>query len=162
MQWVTWCYMCLLAIWGQQRSMRDEWFHIINHCLLPRLPFPPPTVLPCSPLPPTSNLQPPCFSGSYFYCWPSHQPSILFRDCGFLSPATPAFLSYPPLCPLLIIIKGIWLFCSFFFSNNGVNWEVELFQLQQHQTKEIRMVGNLCLLSSPSSCVCVCTVCMRV
>lgn len=48
---------------------------------------------PHSPAP--SDLRPPCLSGSYFYCSPSHRLTAFFSDCGFSSPPSPAFPSSP-------------------------------------------------------------------
>lgn len=100
---VTWGYMGLLAIWGQRRSMKYEWFHTINHCLLPLLPFPPPAGFTYSRL--CSSLQPPAsllFWQLFLMLTDPPTDGILLYEavlyCGFSSQPSPAFLPFPPLC----------------------------------------------------------------
>lgn len=80
----------------------DEWFHIINHCLLPLLPFPPPAGFPYSPL--SSSLQPPAslrFWQLFLMLPEPPTDGILLLDCGFFIPSKscPPFLPSPlPFC----------------------------------------------------------------
>lgn len=95
---VTCGWVGLLAIWWQLRSMRYKWFHIINHCLLPRLSSPPPTGFPFSSL--SSSLQPPASLLRWQLFLMLTKPpldGILPFDCGFLSPANHTFIPLPPL-----------------------------------------------------------------
>lgn len=112
---------CLLASWEQRRSMRVEGFHTINHCLLPLalLLF---LQLPRSQLLPAFSL--PAFLAAIFNADWNHQPSILFPDCGFSSPASTLlpFLSFIVSGTILVLLgfflssfkcrqRGAWFFC---------------------------------------------------
>lgn len=132
-----------------------KWFHIINPCLLPLLPFPPPAGFPFSQL--SSSLQPTAsllFWQLFLMLTKPPTDGILLHDCGFLSPASPAFLFFPPFCFLLIVIRGTLYF--FFIEYDGERRGVEFFCLAECQNKKIRIMSNPCLLSHLSHCVCLC------
>lgn len=145
--------MAVLAIWGQ--SMRDERFHIINHCLVPCLPFPPLAGFPLSPV--SSSLQPPAsllFWQLFLMLTEPPTDSILLLDCGFLSPASPAFLSFPPLCLFLIVIRGTWHFLF-----HMMMWREELSCSAWQTVRSRRLEWWVDTVYCPTYyavCVCVC------
>ena len=120
------------------RSARDEWFNIIKHCLLPRLPFPSPAGFTYSSL--SSSLRPPAslpFWQLFLLLVEPPTDSILLWLWLFIP-----WPSLPPLCLLLIVIRGTWHFLFHIIVKRGAKLRCPL--KCRNKKKEIR--DSHCLL----------------